>query len=80
MQTRLGLDNFGPVSLIIEGKDAVSSVAQQDELGLCPVIVMCSCARKTVPEKSGVRTSNRPTVIIFEAVRGRVKILARTSP
>lgn len=63
----------------MEVKDAVSSVAQQDELGLCPVIVMCSCARKTVTEKSDVRTSNRPTMIIFEAVRGRVKTLARTS-
>lgn len=80
MQTRLGLYNVGHVSLTVEIKDAISSVAQQDELGLCPLIVMCPCTRKPVTEKSDVRTLNGSTMIIFEAVRGRVKTLAGTSP
>lgn len=42
---------------MMEVKGAISSVAEHDELDLCPVIIMCSCARKTVPEKSDVRTS-----------------------
>lgn len=37
-------------------KDDINSVAEQDEFGPCLVII-CSCARKTVTEKSDVRTS-----------------------
>lgn len=51
------LYNFDHVALTTEVKDALCYIAKQDDLGLSPVIIMCSCSRKAVTEESDVRTS-----------------------